>query len=358
VDFDKAPFLVIWETTQACDLACRHCRACAIKGPIPGELDTSEGKWLIDQVSEMGTPLLVLSGGDPATRDDLTELVEYAKDRDLRVATVPAATPRLTEHLIDDLKTAGLDQIAFSLDFPRAQLHDAFRGAPGAFDRTLEAVSWAHKHGLPPQINTCVWAESASHLPEMAALVERLGIVFWEVFFLVPTGRGTGLPGLSAVACEEAFEVLRRVQEKKSFILKVTEAPHFRRYLMQHHEREHGRVKHAPAEGAPVALAHRGVNAGNGFLFVSHLGDIYPSGFLPLRAGNVREDSIADVYRDSALFRSLRDPKQLKGRCGACPFAAACGGSRSRAYALTGDYLASDPWCAYRPTKAPIPAPA
>ncbi len=350
VDFDRAPFLVIWETTQACELACRHCRASAMPGPIPGELTTEEGFKLINEVAEMGTPLLVLSGGDPASRSDLPALVRHAKSRGLRVATVPAATGRLTEPLVRSLKEAGLDQIAFSLDFPIAELHDSFRGSPGAFERTMNAARWARDCGLPLQINTCAWDQSARHLETMAELVERLGVVFWEVFFLVPTGRGTLLQGLTPDRCEELFEILARAQARRKYTLKVTEAPHFRRWLRQHDDREHGRAHHHP-EGKPgvAALAHRGVNAGNGFMFVSHFGQIFPSGFLPTPAGSVRTGRLADAYRDHPLFQDLRDPTLLKGRCGRCPFKALCGGSRSRAYALTGDILAEDPWCAYDP---------
>lgn len=340
VDFDHAPFLVIWETTQACDLACKHCRASAMPGPFPGELSTDEGKRLIEQVAGMGTPLLVLSGGDPASRNDLIELVAYAKSRNLRVATVPAATPRLTFDLVKRLKEAGLDQIAFSLDFPRAELHDAFRGVPGAFDKTLQAIQWAHHVGLPPQINTCVWDESRHYLAETVELAERLRIVFWEVFFLVPVGRGNMIRGLTPEACEQAFEILAAAQAKKKFVVKVTEAPHYRRFLAQRHEKEIGR-------GGP--LAGKAVNAGNGFLFVSHLGEIFPSGFLPLSAGNVRKTSLATAYRDTPLFQSLRDPDRLVGRCGRCPFKTLCGGSRSRAFALTGNPLDTDPWCGYDP---------
>jgi radical SAM protein len=348
VDFDLAPFLVIWETTQACDLACRHCRANAMPGPFPGELTTEEGFRLIDQVADMGTPLLVLSGGDPASRPDLFELIRHAKKRNLRVATVPAATPRLTRELIEKLKERGLDQVAFSLDFPSADKHDAFRGVPGAFDRTLQAVRWAHEAGVPPQINTCVWAESAPHLREMGELVQKLGIVFWEVFFLVPVGRGTLLQGLTPRQCEEMFEILRQVQAqaKGRFILKVTEAPHYRRYLRQHHDKEIGRAHH---QSESVPLAHRGVNAGNGFLFVSHMGEVFPSGFLSMTAGNVRRGTLSEMYRNSPFFRSLRDPEQLLGKCGRCPFKVLCGGSRSRAFALTGNPLETDPWCAFEP---------
>lgn len=352
VDFDRCPFLVIWETTQACDLACRHCRASAMPGPIPGELTTEEGMSLIDQVALMGTPLLVLSGGDPAARPDLIDLVRHAKSRGLRVATIPAATPRLTPDLVRSLAQAGLDQIAFSLDFPQADLHDAFRGVPGAYARTIEAAGWARANRLPVQINTCVWKESAAWLGAMASQVEALGAVFWEVFFLVPMGRGSLLGGLTASECEDAFEVLRQAQGRRKYIVKVTEAPHYRRYLAQRKDRERGRVRALGDEEGGVPLAHRGVNAGDGFLFISHRGDIYPSGFLPISAGNVRRHRIADVYRTSGLFLDLRDPDRLKGRCGRCEFRRLCGGSRSRAYALTGDWLAEDLWCAYDPPAA------
>jgi radical SAM protein len=353
VDFDRTPFLVIWETTQACELACLHCRAEAMPGPIPGELTPEEGKSVIDQVAAMGTPLMVLSGGDPASRPDLIDLVRHGKERGLRMATIPAATPRLTRDLVVRLKDAGLDQIAFSLDFPQAKLHDDFRGVPGAFDRTLQALGWARELGIPTQINTCVWDQSTHHLEEMSRLVEGQGIVFWEVFFLVPLGRGMLLKGLTAARCDEMFEVLRRAHAGKKYILKVTEAPHYRRYLNERQEEERGRVRHQPGEGEALGLAHRGVNAGSGFLFVSHLGEIFPSGFLPVTAGNVRTQRLAEVYRESPLFVSLRDPSRLKGRCGRCPFRRTCGGSRSRAYALTGDWHEEDPWCSYVPPPAP-----
>lgn len=353
VDFDRSPFLVIWETTQACELTCRHCRAEAVPGPIEGELSTEEGKAVLDQAAEMGTPLVVLSGGDPSSRPDLVELVRHGKAQGLRMATIPAATRHLTRDLILGLRDAGLDQIAFSLDFPRPDLHDEFRGSPGSFGRTLQGLSWVREAGLPVQINTCVWGQSLRHLEGMARLVESEGAVFWEVFFLVPVGRGTLLEGLTAAGCDEAFEILRRNHEGKKYILKVTEAPHYRRFLAERRDRERGRVRHRPAAGEPIGLARRGVNAGNGFLFVSHRGEIYPSGFLPVSAGNVRTHRLADVYREAPLFRALRDPDRLKGRCGRCSYRRLCGGSRSRAYALRGDWLEEDPWCSYVPPPAP-----
>jgi radical SAM protein len=358
VDFAQAPFLVIWETTQACDLACRHCRASAQPERHLAELSTAEGEDLLDQVAAMGTPVCILSGGDPVKRPDLMELIRHGKARGLRMGTIPAATPALTEDLVRRLKDAGLDQMALSLDFPRADLHDDFRGVPGAFDRTMRATEWAHRHGLPLQINTTLSGRSVPHLAKMVELVEQLGIVFWEVFFLVPMGRGQVLGGLTPEQCEDAFEILYAVQKRAPFVLKVTEAPHYRRYVA-HREAAGAAPAADPAlpqllqrsegPGHTVGLAPRGVNAGNGFLFVSHIGEVFPSGFLPISAGNVRLQPVADIYRAAPLFRTLRNPDALRGRCGRCAFRTFCGGSRSRAYALTGDYLATDPWCAYTP---------
>jgi radical SAM protein len=370
VDFRQAPFLVIWETTQACALACRHCRASARPWRDPLELTTEEGRQVVRQTAEMGTPLIVFSGGDPVSRPDLVDLISEGERCGLRTATIPAATDALTAGLVGRLKDAGLDQLALSLDFPEAGLHDAFRGVPGAFEKTMRAVAWAHDAGLPLQINTTVCADSAPYLERMASFVETLGIVFWEVFFLVPTGRGSGLGGLRPEECERLFALLHAVQEKASFIVKVTEAPHYRRHVAQqvrraegHHGRPQGAVTMpsllttSEGPGHTVGLAPRGVNAGNGFLFVSHRGEVFPSGFLPLRAGSVRESTLAHIYRDAPLLRALRDPDLLTGRCGRCEFRQICGGSRSRAFALTGDAFATDPWCAYQPGR-PQPAAA
>jgi len=363
VDFNQAPFLVIWETTQACDLNCTHCRASAQPHRDPRELTTAEGERLLADVAALGTPVFILSGGDPVKRPDLLQLIRHGKSLGLRIGTIPAATHSLSEDQVRALKAAGLDQMALSLDFPRAEQHDAFRGAPGAFARTMAAVEWAHAHALPLQINSTLCAASAPFLAEMVELVERLGIVFWEVFFLVPVGRGEDLGGLTPQQCEELFEILYRVQKRGRFVVKVTEAPHYRRYVAQREAEAVGAGAATPADGSAmprlltrsegpghtVGLAPRGVNAGNGFAFVSHTGEVFPSGFLPLAAGSIREQPFAEIYRTSPLFRTLRDPDALHGRCGRCEYRHICGGSRSRAFALTGSYLASDPWCAYQP---------
>ena len=361
VDFEQAPFLVIWETTQACALACRHCRASARPERDSRELTTDEGKRVIRQTAEMGTPIMIFSGGDPVNRPDLLELITYTKAHRMRAATIPAATDCLTPELVRSLKDAGLDQMALSLDYPRADLHDSFRGVPGAFARSMRAVEWAHEVDLPLQVNSAVFGASLPYFAEMAEFVASLGIVFWEVFLLVPVGRGESLGGLTAAQCEDLFAILYRVQQKREFIVKVTEAPHYRRYVAERERVEAGSAPTSAPQAMPrqllrsegpghtVGLAPRGVNAGNGFAFVSHIGEVYPSGFLPLAAGSIRDRKLSDLYRTSELFRALRDPDRLTGRCGRCEFRPICGGSRSRAYALTGSYLATDPWCSYQP---------
>ncbi|MFQ5587406.1 MAG: TIGR04053 family radical SAM/SPASM domain-containing protein [Nitrospiria bacterium] len=361
IDFSKTPFLVIWELTQACDLVCRHCRASAMPERCPEELSTEEGKTLLNAIRDMGTPVVVLSGGDPLKRPDLLELIAHGKKIGLRVATIPAATESITPEILEKMKTAGLSQIAFSLDASTGALHDGFRQVPGTYRITRRAIEWAKAAGLPVQVNTAYSRYNLADADAMIELVQQLGIVFWEVFVLVPVGRGVGLEGLSADECEDLLTKLHRCAARAKFLLKVTEAPHYRRIIMQHRaapslHRAQDSGSAIPAQlagGMSAARAFgekaKGINAGKGFCFVSHTGDVYPSGFLPLSAGNIRETSLAALYRESPLFKQLRDPDQLKGRCGRCEYRDVCGGSRSRAYALTGDLLAEDPSCLYQP---------
>ncbi|MBI4422925.1 MAG: TIGR04053 family radical SAM/SPASM domain-containing protein [Elusimicrobia bacterium] len=358
-DFDVAPFLVIWETTRSCALACRHCRASAILGRDPGELSTEEGKRLLTDAAGMGCPIFILSGGDPLNRPDLDALIVHGKAAGLRMGTIPAATASLTRERLLRLRDAGLDQLAFSLDGPTAELHDGFRGVPGAFDLTLRAAGWAREAGVPLQINTVLAAWNYRYLEEMVRLVSRLKVVFWEVFFLIPIGRGTAEASLTAEQFEAVFDRLHRLNAEQDFVIKLTEAPHYRRFVIQ---REAGkkdgreaakRIQHIIARprgaGGSLGLSPQAVNAGKGFAFVDYLGNVCPSGFLPIVAGNVRERTLSSLYRTSPVFVTLRDPKLLKGKCGLCEFSRICGGSRARANAVTGDPLASDPFCAYEP---------
>lgn len=362
VDFSRSPFLVIWETTRSCGLACRHCRASALLGRDPGELTTEEGQRVLDQIADMGTPICILSGGDPLNRPDLDELVAHGKSRGLRMGTIPAATSQLTQARVDRLKQVGLDQIAFSLDGPTAETHDAFRQVQGSFDKTLEGVGFARHAGLPLQINTCFGAWNFTSLDDMVALVSKLGVVFWEVFFLIPTGRGKNLGSLTPRQFEDAFDRLHRLNQEVPFVIKLTEAPHYRRFVIQREQatdqapdEARARIQHILARprgvGEGMGLSPQAVNAGKGFLFVDYLGNICPSGFLPIPAGNVRTHALAEVYRKDPLFLALRNASLLKGKCGSCDFSSICGGSRARAHAVTGDYLASDPYCEYQPVQ-------
>ena len=346
VDTSQRPFVCIWEVTQACALACEHCRADAQPARHPDELTTAEGKALLDDARAFGDDqLVVLSGGDPLARDDTVDLVEYGVDAGLRMTMTPSGTGSLTRERVADLADAGLRRMALSLDGASAATHDAFRGEAGSFDSTVEAARAARDAGLPLQINTTVCAQTVGDLPAIRDLVADLGAVLWSVFFLVPVGRGRVLDPIDPERAEGVMEWLVEVADDAPFGVKTTEAPHYRRVALEQKRAEGG-----TASPARDGIGRRtGITAGDGFAFVSHVGDVYPSGFLPESAGNVREESLVDVYRESELFASLRDPDALTGKCGACEFRHVCGGSRSRAYATAGDPLASDPLCAYEP---------
>jgi radical SAM protein len=343
-DFSQSPLVAIWETTRACDLACLHCRACATPTRDPTELSTSEAFDLLDQLQELGPCVLVLTGGDPLKRPDLFAIVEAAVARGLEVALAPSVTPLLTAETIQRLAHAGVHRIGLSLDGPEAAGHDAFRGVPGAFDATLRAIAVARAAGLQLQINSSVTAVSAVRLRSLGRLIETIRPALWSVFFVVPVGRAWRTLQVDAEHCERLFHWLYDWSERTGLSVKTTAAPSYRRVVLQREaERARQEVGHRRRPVPP------GVNDGKGFVFISHRGDVQPSGFLPIRAGNVRHDRLVDLYRSSPLFRDLRNPAKLEGKCGACEFKRVCGGSRARAWATSGNYLAEDPACGYEP---------
>ena len=354
VDYNQAPLLVIWETTRSCALACKHCRAEAILGRNPGELNTAEAKSLLDDVRAMGTPIVVFTGGDPLQRPDLEELIAYANAIGLRTGAIPATTPRLTRERLQSIADAGLDQVAFSVDAGSADLHDAFRRVPGAFDKAMQGCAWAREIGIPLQINTVLASWNYDDFDNMVEMVCELGAVFWEVFFLVPMGRGEMMNSCTAEQYEVLFEKLHELSRKVDFVVKVTEAPHYRAHVTQ---RRRGMTETSASDltngigsahhrvGGALHSTKQGINSGKGFCFVDHLGNVCPSGFLPIEVGNVRDTSIIDLYRHDPLFVQLRNPQLLEGPCGQCGFADLCGGSRARAYAVTGNVFASEPFC-------------
>ncbi|MFC6723078.1 TIGR04053 family radical SAM/SPASM domain-containing protein [Halobium palmae] len=354
IDTTQRPFVLIWELTQACELACKHCRADAQSRRHPDELTTSEGKQFLDEVRRFDNgQLVVLSGGDPLARNDATELIDYGTDIGLRMTLTPSGTTSLTPERIQGLTDAGLRRMALSIDGGTAVTHDDFRQEQGSFEQTMRAARATQAADLPLQINTTVCAETVDELPAIRDLVADLGAVLWSVFFLVPVGRGRVLDPIAPERAERVMKWLYDVAHSAPFGVKTTEAPHYRRVTI-----EQGRGIDSPKRPSPDGIGRRmGITAGNGFAFVSHLGDVYPSGFLPQPAGNVLNESIVDIYRGSDLFRSLRDPDALRGKCGVCEYRYVCGGSRSRAFAYTRDPLESDPLCAYVPGEYNGPLP-
>lgn len=360
-DFNKDPFIVIWELTRACQLKCLHCRAEAQYRRDPRELTFEEGKKLIDQIYDMNNPMLVFTGGDPLMRDDVFDIAAYAVKKGVRVSMTPSATPNVTKQAIEKAKEVGLSRWAFSLDGPNAEIHDHFRGTDGSFDLTMARIKYLHELEIPIQINTVISRYNYDYLEEMAKLIEELECVLWSVFFLVPTGRGQEKDMISPVEHEKVFNWLYQLSKRVSFDIKTTAAQHYRRVVIQNKMREskeHAEeIQYLDAltqQGLTGSIdglgrAPKGVNDGNGFVFISHIGDVYPSGLLPVKAGNVREQALAEIYRESPIFKALRNPNEYKGKCGQCEYRYVCGGSRSRAFAMTGDYLESEPFCVYIP---------
>lgn len=344
-DFDQRPMLVIWEMTQACDLKCAHCRADSRPRRHPLELSTAEAFHLIDEIAVMKVPLFVLTGGDPLKRPDLLPIVQYAHNRGVRTSLTPSTTPLLVREAIFELKQAGLMRLAVSVDGSTAELHDGFRGVPGSYQRSLQAIKWCHEAELPVQVNTTVSRRNFDDLERMIELLTKLRVVLWSVFFLVPTGRAQLADLLGAEAHEQVFAKLYEASQRVKFHIKTTEGQHYRRYVLQ----QKAKKPQAKSKEDLIASAPRGVNDGKGFIFVSHTGEVFPSGFMPINAGNILWERLAGIYQNAPLLRSLRDSSQLRGKCRRCEYKEICGGSRARAYAITRDPLAPEPCCAYQP---------
>ncbi|GAB4456872.1 MAG: TIGR04053 family radical SAM/SPASM domain-containing protein [Anaerolineales bacterium] len=352
VDFDLAPFTIAWEVTRACAYACVHCRADAQHHRDPRELSTREAKALIERLAAFGNnPILIFTGGDPLMRPDLFELIAYASERGLRCSLTPTATALPTKERLEKAREAGIKRVALSLDAPRPEVHDEFRKVKGSWQRTMDTLHRAHEAGMSVQVNTTVAKHNVDILHEMVPFIQEVGAVQWSVFFLVPTGRAMREQMISAEQHEKIFNWLYDLSQTAPFDIKATAAPMYRRVAIERKRAEQGNGAPVTFQSAGFQYAdglHRptkGVNDGNGFLFISHIGEIQPSGFLPVTAGNVRTDDVVDVYRNSPIFKDLRNPSKLKGVCGTCKYNDVCGGQRGRAYGITGDYLESDPAC-------------
>ncbi len=372
-DLNDRPFMIIWETTNACDLACRHCRAEAIPENDPLSLTFAEAQTLLDQVDSFGKPrpIFIFTGGDPFKRPDLFDLLAYGNQLGLAMAVSPSGTPLLNEANLRRVKENGGKAISLSIDGSTPERHDDFRQVPGSFDLTMNGWKTAREIGLKLQLNTTVTRYNLEDLPEIFRLVLDVGAMTWSLFFLVPTGRGKAEDEISPAEYEAVMHFLYDCSKYLS--AKTTEGHHYKRVVLQRsildgkglkvedyfdlhpiYFRLRAELEQIVAEHGvqPKATIHRTpmhINAGNGFVFISRRGDVFPSGFMPVSVGNVRQKSLVDIYRESPLFNDLRDPSKYEGRCGLCEFVGVCGGSRSRAYALTGDPLAEEPFCTYEP---------
>ncbi len=365
--FDEKPLLVFWETTKACKLACKHCRASAILNPLPGELDTEEGKKLIDDVARFGqpSPILVFTGGDPLMRKDIWELVDYATERKIRVALAPAVTDIL-ESSLDEIESRGIS-VSISLDGSRPEIHDNIRGISGHFRRTVNILKQMVERGIRVQVNTAVMRDNARDLADIAKLLNDIGIRTWEVFYLIPVGRAQKELDLTPQEWEDVSNFLYDVS-KYGIVVRTTEGPMFRRIALTRiilesrgidyrkffklgklYDYLHNRLKELLGEPRTRPMvATTGTRDGKGIIFIAYDGTVYPSGFMPYPLGNVRTKSLVEIYRTHPVLRKIRSA-EFKGRCGICEFRDICGGSRARAYTLKADPLGEDPACPYQP---------
>jgi heme b synthase len=341
--------LVAWETTRNCNLDCVHCRASATRGPHAGELDTAEGRRLLDQIAEVGRPIVILTGGEPLLRDDIYELIRYGDRRGLRMVMAPNGT-LITAEIAAELAAAGIKRLSISLDGASAGTHDAFRKVPGAFEGALRGVDFIKKAGIPFQINTTVTQINLEEIPKIQALAVALGAVAHHIFLLVPTGRGKYIldKAIDAEQYEQTLNWFYDQRGKTPLELKATCAPHYYRILRQRSARE---GQHVSFQTHGLDAVTRGCLGGIGFCFVSHRGEVQPCGFLDTPCGNVRERSFADIWKHAEVFTALRDFKRLEGKCGRCEFTRVCGGCRARAFEATGSYLAEEPLCSHIPRK-------
>jgi radical SAM protein len=350
-DFDRSPLMFYYEITRACDLVCKHCRASAQQQPDAAELSTEVAQALIAQVATFPKrPMLVLTGGDPLKRADLFDLIRHAVQCGVEPVLTPSATPLATGEAFAAAKEAGVRRLGISLDGPDAETHDAFRGWEGSFVRTLRMLADARRLGMAVQVNTSVTRRNVDKLDAMAELLRDQGIAMWSVFFLVPVGRGIDEDRIPAEQYEVVFEQLYQHSHRQPYAIKTTEAPHYRRFVLQ----KGGDPLAGPQgrEDGQVRRGHRaplGVGDGKGVMFVGHNGEIFPAGFLPLECGRFPQASVVDVYQNHPTFRALRNPDLFRGKCGICEYRQVCGGSRARAYGVTGDPLETEPDCVYVP---------
>ncbi len=362
IDFNMKPILIFWETTKACDLACKHCRASAITNALPDEMNVDQSINFINQIKDFGPPypVLILTGGDIMKKNGLEIILQKTKELGIPVSMSPSATPLLNENAFEMMKRYGVKSLSLSLDGAKAETHDWLRGIDGTYERTIRLSKEIISRGFTLQINTAVFRRNVYELPYILKILIDNRIKTWEVFFLIKTGRGIDREDLNADEYEDVNNFLE-FASRYGIVIRTVESPIFRRIMFERQSSEYngGQIYKSLVEktkeilGGPSGkvMGHTSnTRDGKGIIFVSHNGDVNPSGFLPLKLGNVKEKSIVEIYQNNEILRKLRDPSNFKGRCGACEYGDICGGSRSRAYSYYGDIFQEDPRCSYIPS--------
>jgi len=339
--------LVAWEITRNCNLSCVHCRASATNGPHDGELDTNDAFRLLDEIAELGQPIVILTGGEPMMRKDLFEIASYGTQKGLKMVMSPNGT-LITPETAQKMKTTGIHRISVSIDGPNKESHDQFRGVPGAFEGALKGISYVKTAGIEFQINTTITQTNLAQIPQIQKMAEDIGAVAHHIFLLVPTGRGKYIQNseITAKEYEETLNWFYAQKDKTMLQLKVTCAPHYYRILRQRAKEDQKKVDF---DTYGLDAVTRGCLGGSGFCFISHRGQVQPCGFLNTNCGNITQASFVDIWQNSSIFQELRNPDLLKGKCGKCQYRQVCGGCRARAFEATGDYLAEEPLCSHQP---------
>ena len=338
-----APRVVAWESTRACNFACVHCRAEAQKSPDPRQLTTKEALGLVNQIAEFCKPVLIISGGDPLLRQDIFEVASYASGLGLRVVMSPSGSD-MTIETFKKMRASGVRMISLSLDGSNPAVHDNFRQVPGAFNLAVKNMSLARQSGFAFRVNTTVTQHNLVDLFNIQKIAVEMGAAEWDIFMLVPTGRGKVKMEITPTQYEETIQAIYRASLTSPIPIKMTCAPQYTRIIAQNQKE-----KSQPNQGR--AHGGRGCMAGNGFCFISHIGQVFGCGFLPVRAGDIRQQKLKQIYQHSPLFVELRNLDSLKGKCGRCGFKVMCGGCRARALSVNKDYLEEEPYCLFRPEK-------
>ena len=346
--------MVAWEVTRSCNLACVHCRASAVCEPYERELDTEKCKRILDEIATVGKPVIILTGGEPLLRKDIYEIAAYGDQKGLRMVLATNGT-LVTETVAENLIKAGIRRVSVSIDGPEAGSHDAFRRVPGAFAGAMTGIAAMKRAGLEFQINTTITKANIAQIREIHDLAHDLGAAAHHIFLLVPTGRAKEMVDqeITPLAYEETLNWFYEEEQGCAIQLKATCAPHyFRIFHQRRKERDSAQVgKPAPAGPGvqPLHAMTRGCMGGISFCFISHRGQVQPCGYLELDCGQLTEKSFPEIWGTSSIFQDLRDLGRYKGKCGRCEFIGVCGGCRARAYEATGNYLAEEPLCIYRP---------